>query len=313
MQAGFGTALGHDARNRCPGATWRRRVRAAAAAGRKRGRRRHQVADRIVKAIGAPMHHRGPADRDRRFSVGIAVGPGDGIETDTLVKNADLALYKAKSEGRSTYHFFEAGMDAATSSSAARSRRACAWPCSATSYAWCSSRCWALRRTGSPASRPCCAGTTRTRTISPVEFIPIAEETGLIVSHRRMGAARGAARPPRPGHADVRVAVNLSPMQFKHKRPRSPPSNRRCAEARHCRRRGWSSRSPSRCCSRTTTTLKDAARAARPGRPHLDGRFRHRLFVAQLPAQLPLRQDQDRPLLHARSEVEGRQSPSSRR
>ena len=43
------------------------------------------------------------------------------------------------------------------------------------------------------------------------------------------------------------------------------------------------------------------ARAARSRRAHLDGRFRHRLFLAQLPARLPVRQDQDRPLVRARS------------
>ena len=46
-------------------------------------------------------------------SVGIAVAPGDGADTDTLLKNADLALYRAKGEGRSAFHFFEQGMDAA--------------------------------------------------------------------------------------------------------------------------------------------------------------------------------------------------------
>ncbi len=45
-------------------------------------------------------------------SVGIAVAPQDGETTDVLMKNADLALYRAKSEGRSTYHFFEKDMDA---------------------------------------------------------------------------------------------------------------------------------------------------------------------------------------------------------
>ncbi len=43
---------------------------------------------------------------------------------------------------------------------------------------------------------------------------------------------------------------------------------------------------------------RHAARAARAGPAHLHGRFRHRLFVAELPALLPLRQDQDRPVLH---------------
>ena len=70
-----------------------------------------RVADRIIRSIGVPMLI-GGQQIEIGASVGIAVGPGDGIKTDTLVKNADLALYKAKSEGRSTYHFFEAGMDA---------------------------------------------------------------------------------------------------------------------------------------------------------------------------------------------------------
>ena len=45
-------------------------------------------------------------------SVGIAVAPLDGDRRRVLMKNADLALYRAKSEGRGTYHFFEQGMDA---------------------------------------------------------------------------------------------------------------------------------------------------------------------------------------------------------
>ena len=46
-------------------------------------------------------------------SVGIAVAPTDGDDGETLLKKADLALYRAKSEGRGNYHFFEKGMDEA--------------------------------------------------------------------------------------------------------------------------------------------------------------------------------------------------------
>ena len=46
-------------------------------------------------------------------SVGIAVAPVDGTDGDILVKNADLALYRAKHDGRGTYHFYERGLDAA--------------------------------------------------------------------------------------------------------------------------------------------------------------------------------------------------------
>ena len=45
-------------------------------------------------------------------SVGIAVAPDDGTEPDILMKNADMALYRAKGEGRGTYRFFEPEMDA---------------------------------------------------------------------------------------------------------------------------------------------------------------------------------------------------------
>ena len=46
-------------------------------------------------------------------SVGIAVAPLDGKDGDILMKNADLALYRAKDDGRGTYHFYEKGLDAA--------------------------------------------------------------------------------------------------------------------------------------------------------------------------------------------------------
>jgi diguanylate cyclase (GGDEF)-like protein len=44
-------------------------------------------------------------------SVGIAVGPSDGLRPDKLLRNADLALYRAKGDGRSTFRFFEPAMD----------------------------------------------------------------------------------------------------------------------------------------------------------------------------------------------------------
>jgi diguanylate cyclase (GGDEF)-like protein/PAS domain S-box-containing protein len=44
-------------------------------------------------------------------SIGIAMAPGDGIRPDHLLRNADLALYRAKADGRSTHRFFETQMD----------------------------------------------------------------------------------------------------------------------------------------------------------------------------------------------------------
>ena len=45
-------------------------------------------------------------------SVGIAMAPTDGKDADQLLRNSDMALYRAKSGGRGTYHFFEPEMDA---------------------------------------------------------------------------------------------------------------------------------------------------------------------------------------------------------
>ncbi len=173
-----------------------------------------KVADRIIKAIGTPMLI-GGQQIEIGASVGIAVGPGDGVKTDTLVKNADLALYKAKSEGRSTYHFFETGMDAEL-----QQRRSIE-----------AGLRLALQRDelrlvfqpllGLAENRVTCVEALlrwdhEGRTISPTEFIPIAEETGLIVNIGEW-VLREACKTAAGWPGDVRVAVNLSPIQFKNK------------------------------------------------------------------------------------------------
>jgi diguanylate cyclase (GGDEF)-like protein len=171
-----------------------------------------KVADRIIKAIGAPMFI-GGQQIEIGASVGIAVGPGDGVKTDTLVKNADLALYKAKSEGRSTYHFFESGMDAALQQRRSieaglrlamqrNELRLVYQPllCLADNKVSCVEALLRWEHEG--------------RTISPVEFIPIAEETGLIVAIGDW-VLREALRTAVGWPSNIRVAVNLSPVQFK--------------------------------------------------------------------------------------------------
>ncbi|OAM80025.1 putative bifunctional diguanylate cyclase/phosphodiesterase [Devosia elaeis] len=173
-----------------------------------------RVADRIVKAMRTPMNI-GGQQIEIGASVGIAVGPGDGTSTDQLVKNADLALYKAKSEGRSTYHFFETGMDAEL-----QQRRSIE-----------AGLRLAMQRNelrlmyqpllGLGENRVSCVEALLRwdhdeRTISPAEFVPVAEDTGLIVPIGEWvlhEACRAAAAWP----SGVRVAVNLSPVQFRQK------------------------------------------------------------------------------------------------
>jgi diguanylate cyclase (GGDEF)-like protein len=67
-------------------------------------------ARRIISAVTAPM-----TLKDRPFSatvsVGVALAPADGIDPERLLKSADLALYKAKTDGRNCFRFFLAEMD----------------------------------------------------------------------------------------------------------------------------------------------------------------------------------------------------------
>jgi diguanylate cyclase (GGDEF)-like protein len=149
-------------------------------------------------------------------SIGIALAPDDGKEANELLKNADMALYGAKADGRGIYRFFEPEMDARM-----KDRRALEV---------------ALRRAfdddefelyyqpvvnlGRDEVR-CCEALLRwhhpTRgMVSPVEFIPVAEEIGLIVAlgeRTIRWACRDAAQWP----DDVCVAVNLSPTQLASK------------------------------------------------------------------------------------------------
>lgn len=173
-----------------------------------------RVADRIIKAMGAPMNIRGQ-QIEIGASVGIAVGPGDGFTTDTLVKNADLALYKAKSEGRSTYHFFETGMDAEL-----QQRRlieaGLRLALSRNEF-----RLMYQPLLGLEENRVTCVEALlrwdfEGRTVSPAEFVPIAEDTGLISAIGQWvlnEACATAASWPK----SVRIAVNLSPVQFRQR------------------------------------------------------------------------------------------------
>src|SRR5712664_707727 len=147
-------------------------------------------------------------------SIGIAMAPGDGDESEKLLKNADMALSRAKNDSRGTFSFFEAGMDAR-----AQSRRKIEIDL----------RDAIQNDVLRPYYQPLVDLSTGRITgfealvrwphpergmISPAEFIPVAEETGLInglggLILRR--ACMDAALWP----DEVRVAVNLSPLQFR--------------------------------------------------------------------------------------------------
>ena len=147
-------------------------------------------------------------------SIGIALAPEHGVDLDQILKNADLAMYAAKSAGRRTYRFFEPEMDAQVKARRKLEvdlRQAITDGALEVYYQPCVSL-EDSRITG-------CEALLRWRhsergMISPAEFIPIAEETGLI---NQVGewvlttaCAEAATWPD-----DTKLAVNVSPVQFK--------------------------------------------------------------------------------------------------
>jgi diguanylate cyclase (GGDEF)-like protein len=147
-------------------------------------------------------------------SIGIALAPQHGVDLDQILKNADLAMYAAKAAGRRTWRFFEPDMDARVKARRVLEmdlRQAIVDGAFEVYYQPCVSLgddkitgCEALLRWQHPERGM----------ISPAEFIPIAEETGLI---NQLGewvltaaCAEAATWPD-----DIKLAVNVSPVQFR--------------------------------------------------------------------------------------------------
>ena len=170
------------------------------------------VARRIGEVIRRPVVIRGH-QITVDSSIGIAVAPGDGDDPETLMHRADMAMYRAKADGRGTFHFYESELDARLQErrmleldivkglaneefelfyqpivDISRNR--------ITAFE-------ALLRWRHP----------KRGLVSPGEFIPIAEETGFI---RQLGdwVLRRACADAVHWPMDIRVAVNLSPIQF---------------------------------------------------------------------------------------------------
>ena len=146
-------------------------------------------------------------------SVGIAFADGNDVSADQLLRNSDMALYKAKAESRGTWRWFEVEMEAHAQARRGleldlrnaleteafdlhyqpifdvRTRRILS--------------CEALLRWRHPERGM----------VSPAEFIPVAEEMGIIVEIGEQ-VLRKACLECRRWPGDTRVAVNLSPIQF---------------------------------------------------------------------------------------------------
>ena len=172
------------------------------------------LADRVSAVFNSAFHLRSHR-LETSCSIGIAVAPGDGNCPDDLIKNADLALYRAKSEGRNCSCFFEQAMDLE-----ARKRHQMEIDMRDAVrkgefflnyqplFSLDQDRVMgfeALIRWQHPLRGK----------VSPAEFIPLAEDTGMIVPISEW-VLNEACQRARHWPEDVRIAVNLSPVLFKN-------------------------------------------------------------------------------------------------
>jgi predicted signal transduction protein with EAL and GGDEF domain len=171
------------------------------------------LANRILRTVDATYDLGGHAVTIGT-SIGITVAPDDSAAPDQLLKNADLALYRAKSAGRNGYHFFEAEMDLE-----AQARRTLEVDLH-NGIARGEFEIHYQRVIDAPTKETCgVEGLVRWRhpqrgILFPDAFVFLAEDTGLIIPLGewilRKACADAASWPPH-----IKVAVNLSPIQFR--------------------------------------------------------------------------------------------------
>ena len=171
------------------------------------------LALRLIEAVSEPY------DIDGHqvvigVSIGIAMGPGDGHSPEQLIRNADLALYRSKKDGRGTFCFFEPDMDAQMQARHAMEKDMRKALIAGEFELYYQpmvkldngeiSGFEALLRWHHPTHG----------LVMPDKFMPLADETGFIVSMGewtiREACTRAAGWP-----GQLRVAVNLSPAQFR--------------------------------------------------------------------------------------------------
>ncbi|MEZ2332764.1 putative bifunctional diguanylate cyclase/phosphodiesterase [Mesorhizobium sp. RCC_202] len=177
-----------------------------------------KLAKRVIDVVGKPYRDKPFREKGREMHVGVSLGialyPGDGTDADTLLTNADLALYRGKSEGRNVYRFFEPDMDATV-----RERRALEIDLEAAlsrrEFELDFQPILGIASGGIVGAEALMRWRSPSRgLVPPQDFIAAAEETGLIV---QLGdwALRKACSAAANWPQNVRIAVNVSPAQVK--------------------------------------------------------------------------------------------------
>ncbi len=171
------------------------------------------LAWRLSDAVNQPIDLNGQRV-NMSVSIGIATATNGDTTSDRLLKDADLALYRAKADGRATFRFFEAEMDARAQErrmlemdlrhAVAKDQLELHYQAQVDIFSSEITGFEALVRWNRPGQGM----------VSPAHFIPLAEETGIIMSLGEWvlrKACKDAVGWPSP----VRVAVNVSAAQFK--------------------------------------------------------------------------------------------------
>ena len=173
------------------------------------------LAERLLEALQAPVQL-DYGEVGVTVSIGIAIYPDDGATVEEMLRNADTAMYRAKADGKSTSRFFEPHMDAALVArrkldrglrrAVAENRLTVAYQPIVETHGRIPVGFEALVRWPDE----------ELGMIMPMDFVPIAEENGLIVP---IGAfvLRQACMDAMSWPAHLRVAVNLSAAQFRRK------------------------------------------------------------------------------------------------
>jgi diguanylate cyclase (GGDEF)-like protein/PAS domain S-box-containing protein len=177
-----------------------------------------QVAEKLLHAIAAP-YRLGEYDLVLTASIGITLCPDDGVELETLSRNADTAMYRAKSEGRHCYRFFTAEMQAeairnmqlihALRFALERGQLEVRYQPQHTIRHSRMIGVEALLRWRHP----------ELGMVAPSEFIAVAEDCGLILPIGEwvlQTAVRQVKQWIQGGYPPITVAVNLSAAQFRH-------------------------------------------------------------------------------------------------